>query len=507
MEVRPRPSPVQLATLAATLDGSLLLNDHGVFVTGMAVDSRRVQAGDLFAAVQGENAHGAEFIGQAKAGGAVAVLTDEAGRESAERAGLPVLLVSDPRSSLGGVAAEVYGHPSTRLLTLAVTGTNGKTTTTWLLEAGLQAAGHTTGLVGTVETRIADQPLPSVRTTPEAAELQAILAVMVEEGVTAVAVEVSSHALQLGRVDGLQFDVAGFSQFGTDHLDFHDSLEEYFSAKSRLFTPAHARRAVICVDDEGGRRMAGQSAVATETLSANSTDADWYVADVQARKVGGYEFALHGPQLFEEAVQVQLPGRFNVANAALARAMLHVAGIDQSAAAGIASCAGVPGRMQPVNVGQDFVALVDYAHTPDALTTVLCALRDSAHGRLIVVIGAGGDRDAHKRPLMGQAAARDADVVVVTDDNPRSEDPALIRAGVLDGTRLVPEAERASVIEVAGRAAAIDYAIASARAGDVLVVAGKGHETGQEFADHTEHFDDREVLLDRLRNWRPLEEE
>jgi UDP-N-acetylmuramoyl-L-alanyl-D-glutamate--2,6-diaminopimelate ligase len=517
MEVRPSPRPISLAALAGQVAGARLIDDpDDVEVSGVAVDSRRVRPADLFAAVQGEHAHGADFIETAKAAGAVAVLTDEAGLVQAQRAQLPVLVVDDPRAHIGDVAAEVYRHPSTKLLTFAVTGTNGKTTTTWLLEAGLRAAGHVTGLIGTVQTLIAEQPLPSVRTTPEAAELQAILAVMVEEGVTAVAVEVSSHALQLGRVDGVQFDVAGFTQFGSDHLDFHASLDEYFSAKARLFTPGQARRAVVCVDDDGGRRIARESTIPIETLATigpavgrgdidrgdtDRGDIDWSVTETTPRKTGGYEFVLHGPDSFDLPMSIQLPGTFNIANAALAEAMLHVAGVDGGSARGIESCEGVPGRMQSVSAGQDFIALVDYAHTPDALTTVLASLRDGTSGRLILVVGAGGDRDAHKRPLMGAAAARGADLVIVTDDNPRSEKPAAIRAAVMAGALAVPELERADVLEVAGREAAIGKAVDSARLGDVVVVAGKGHEIGQEFGDHVERFDDREVLLDRLRDW------
>lgn len=500
MEVRPTVSPVSLQLLASPIAGSEVLEVDGVVpdVTGVAVDSRRVQPGDLFAALQGEHQHGAEYAQLAATAGAVAALTDAAGVERVRNAGLAVLVVDNPRSHVGGVAAHVYDYPATKLLTLAVTGTNGKTTTTWLLEAGLRAAGHVTGLVGTVQTLIAGRPVPTVRTTPEAAELQALLAVMVEAGVTAVAVEVSSHALQLGRVDGCLFDVAGFTQFGSDHLDFHASVDEYFSAKSQLFTPRHSRNAVTCIDDEGGQRIASNATIPCQTLSTSEQAADWQVVQVESMESGGFSFVLRGPGGFFEPLQIQLPGRFNVANAALARAMLAVAGVGDQSAVGICSCDEIPGRMQPIAIGQAFVALVDYAHTPDALESVLSSLREETSGNLIVVIGCGGDRDASKRPRIGEVAARQADVVIVTDDNPRSEDPARIRAEVISGALTVPTSERATVVDVAGRGAAIEEAVRLARRDDVVLVAGKGHETGQEFADHTEPFDDREVLLEVL---------
>ncbi len=501
MEVRPRASPVSLHVLASSIVGCEVLTADGVIpdVTGVAVDSRHVQPGDLFAALQGEHEHGAEYAQLAATAGAVAALTDAGGVDRLRRAGLAVMVVDDPRSHVGGVAAQVYDYPATKLLTLAVTGTNGKTTTTWLLEAGLRAAGHVTGLIGTVQTVIAGRPVPTVRTTPEAAELQALLAVMVEAGVSAVAVEVSSHALQLGRVDGCVFDVAGFTQFGSDHLDFHSSVDEYFFAKSQLFTPSHSRRAVTCIDDDGGQRIAADATIPCETLSTRGQAADWQTAQVESLESGGFSFVLRGPRGFSEPLQIQLPGRFNVANAALARAMLAVAGVSDQSAVGISDCDGIPGRMQPIAIGQPFVALVDYAHTPDALGSVLSSLRQGIVGDLIVVLGCGGDRDVSKRPQMGEVAARQADVVIITDDNPRSEDPGSIRAAVMAGALAVPTSERAAVVsDVAGRGAAIAEAVRLARRGDVVLVAGKGHETGQEFADHTEPFDDREVLLEVL---------
>jgi UDP-N-acetylmuramoyl-L-alanyl-D-glutamate--2,6-diaminopimelate ligase len=489
---RPQPRPLALGALFGGL--GLATDEPQVQVTGMTLNSRQVVPGDLFAAVPGENAHGAEFAGDAVAAGAVAVLTDAAG--AARLAGLtvPVVIAGSPRSLLGEAAAQVYGRPADDLLVLGVTGTNGKTTTTWLLDAALRGSGHRTGLIGTVETRIGDDALTSVRTTPEAPELHALLGLMRDRGVAAVSLEISSHALALGRVDGLRVDVAGFTQLGRDHLDLHGDDEAYHRAKARLFTPQHAVSGVVTVDDPAGRRVAAEASVPVVTLGVRHP-AEATVTSSLARPSGGYDVTLRLPEeppgkTFDLHFTVRLPGAFNVANAALAATMLVRAGIDPDAvAAGLSSCAGVPGRMEPVSVGQPFLAVVDYAHTPDALATALAALRKAA-GRLTVVFGCGGDRDAAKRELMGAVASAGADVVVVTDDNPRSEQPAAIRQAVLTGAAAGP----AEVHEIGDRADAIRWAVARAGKGDVVLVAGKGHETGQEVAGTSYPFDDRSQL-------------
>jgi len=503
MDLRPNNDGLPLAQVAAALGdrasgtGAVAAD---VTVRGITVDSRKVLPGDLFAALPGAHVHGARFTQQARAAGAVAVLTDPAGAAIVGDDGPALLIVDDPRSLVGVAAAEIYGHPSADLLLFGVTGTNGKTTTTWLLESGLRSAGHITGMVGTVETQIAGQPVPSVRTTPEAAELHALLAVMRERGVTAVAIEVSSHALSLGRVDGCVFDVVGFTQLGTDHLDFHRTAEDYFDAKTRLFTPEHGRRGVICVDSDGGRRMVAESRIPTTSLATNGQPADWSVSDVVRATAGGYSFLLRGPAGEHIPAGVSLPGRFNVANASLAIAMLHTAGVsDDMATRGVLSCPGVPGRMEQIDIGQDFLALVDYAHTPDALTAVLTSLRRDAGGKIVVVMGSGGDRDPSKRTVMGEVTARLADVVIVTDDNPRLESPEKIRAAILSGAKRVAEDERALIEEVPGRASAIARAVTLAEPGDFVIVAGKGHEQGQEIDGHVDAFDDRAVLLEALR--------
>lgn len=468
-------------------------------ITGITHDSRQVRPGDLYAALPGANIHGATFVGPAAAAGAVAVITDRAGATLATD--LPAIVVADPRALLGQVAAYVYGEPARDLLMLGVTGTNGKTTTTHLIESGLRAASHRAGLIGTVETRICDHRFASVRTTPEATDLHALLAVMRERGATACVMEVSSHALVLGRVDGIVYDVVGFTNLSQDHLDFHTDLEDYFAAKAALFTPQRTRRGVVVVDDEYGRRLAAQAAVAVTTVSTRIA-ADWQVgADESAAAESGRVTLAHrgGDRL---VVNSPIPGGFNIANVALAVVMLDVAGVDRRAAAsGVGSCPGVPGRMERVWVPGRTVplAVVDYAHTPDAIENVLRALRPGTRGRLVIVIGAGGDRDPHKRPAMGAAAARNADLVIVTDDNPRSEDPAAIRAAVLAGARVVAAGNGAEVVEVADRRSAIDAAVEAVRGtSGTVVVVGKGHEQGQEVAGVVYPFDDRVVLREAL---------
>jgi UDP-N-acetylmuramoyl-L-alanyl-D-glutamate--2,6-diaminopimelate ligase len=388
---------------------------------------------------------------------------------------------------LGEAARWVHDDPAAGMTVLGVTGTNGKTTTAFLLEAGLRAAGHATGLLGTVLTRIGDDVLPSVRTTPEAPDLQALLAVMRERRTTAVVMEVSSHALVLGRVDGVVFDVALFTNLSQDHLDFHASMAEYEAAKASLFTPQRARRAVLNVDDAAGRRIARDTALPRTTFGE---DADWRVRELDLRPDGS-RFRLLGPDV-DVAAGVQLPGAFNVSNAVAAIAALVEAGVPAEAAAqGIADLPGVPGRMEKVDAGQPFLALVDYAHTPDAVVTLLDAVRRITPGRVIVVLGCGGDRDRGKRPAMGGAAAQGADVAVLTSDNPRSEDPLAILRAMAAGAAGEPVVEP-------HRRAAIARAVALVGPGDALVVAGKGHETGQEVDGVVTPFDDRVVLREAM---------
>ena len=501
---RPRTAPrVPLGQVAQWVGGFTgdpvrAADGHGhaadeVVVSGITLSTARVVAGDLFVALAGARAHGAAYAAQALASGAVAVLTDPTGAEMLG-AEVPRLVVDRPRELLGRLASAVHDHPTRSMRMLGVTGTQGKTTVTQLAEGGLSRAGVRAAVVGTVGTRVAGRELVTTLTTPEAPDLQALFALMREESVRTCAMEVSSHALVLGRVDGITFDVATFLNLGRDHLDFHHDVEDYFEAKASLFTPERARRALVNIDDEYGRRLAERALVETSTFSPSGGPADWWVDDVDCGARGS-TFTVHGPDGLEVRTSVPLAGDFNVANALAAIASCALAGEDPVAvAAGIAAGAGVPGRLEDVEAGQDFAVLVDYAHKPDAVEATLRTLRPLTDARLLVVIGAGGDRDTGKRPLMGEIAGRLADLVVVTDDNPRTEDPADIRAAVLEGVRDA----RGEVVEVADRRAAIRTAVRSARPGDIVLIAGKGHETGQEVHGVVHPFDDRTVAREEI---------
>jgi UDP-N-acetylmuramoyl-L-alanyl-D-glutamate--2,6-diaminopimelate ligase len=468
-------------------------------VSGVTHDSRQVRQGDLYAALPGSRQHGARFCAQAAAAGATAVLTDPAGKELAIRSGLPVFVVSDPRSRLGEVASWVYGQPSQKLTLIGVTGTSGKTTTTYLLESGLRAAGHNAGLIGGVQTRVGDVVADSVLTTPEAADLQALLAVMTEQRVSAAAMEVSSHALALGRAAGTSYDVAVFTNLSQDHLDFHETIDAYFAAKALLFTPAYTRAGVVNIDDEHGRALAAAPQIPLTTYSAAGQHvADWRAADVRGG-ADGSAFRVIGPGGVEADASVALPGAFNVANALAAIVALVEAGIGvATAVAGVAACPGVPGRLERVEAGQDFSVFVDYSHKPAAVRAVLETLRPVTPGSLAIVLGCGGDRDRAKRPLMGAAAAELADTAILTSDNPRSEDPLEILADMLAGALTVPAGDRAHVIMEPDRGAAISLAISGAGKGDVVLIAGKGHERGQYAGTLVIPFDDREVASEAL---------
>jgi UDP-N-acetylmuramoyl-L-alanyl-D-glutamate--2,6-diaminopimelate ligase len=520
-------------------------------LTGVTLDSRSVQEGDLYAALPGTRTHGAAFCEQAVKAGAIAILTDPDGKDRAARCDVPVFCVNSPRARLGDVSCWIYGDPSTKMRLVGVTGTAGKSTTSYLLESGLRSAGHPTGLIGGVEIRIGDEKVQAALTTPEAPDLQALLAVMVERGVTAAAMEVSSHSLALGRVAGTRYDVAIFLNLSQDHLDFHSSFENYFAAKAQLFTPAYAGVGVVNVADRYGRRLVSQASIPVTTFCADPQsgayqNADWRAADVRCG-ADGSTFRVIGPGGVEADASVIVPGPFNVANALAAIVGLVEAGVRlEDAVAGVAACPGVPGRLQRVDGSSDFHgtyaasntaasntgdnppqtprsaygvssrdtpepprgtfggvdAFVDYAHKPGAVEAVLGALRNVTQGDLIIVLGCGGDRDRGKRPLMGAAAARLADVAILTSDNPRSEDPLKILSEMLQGVLEVPQKERARMIIEPDRAAAIGLAAGLAGKGDVLLVAGKGHETGQYVAGRVLPFDDREVTARALRRAR-----
>jgi UDP-N-acetylmuramoyl-L-alanyl-D-glutamate--2,6-diaminopimelate ligase len=485
------------ATLSDVAAGLRRAERHGpdVDLVDATHDSRQVGPGWLFCAIRGNTTDGHDHARQAVEAGASALLVER-------WLDLPVPQVRVPsvRAAAGPAAAVVHGRPSDELTVVGITGTNGKTTTAYLLEGAFGAAAVGTGVIGTIETRIHGDTQPGVRTTPEGPDLQRLLRRMRTRGVDAVAMEVSSHGLDLRRVDGTHFAVAVYTNLSQDHLDWHGSMEAYLAAKARLFTPAFADRGVVHLDGPWAQRLLTQVEIPVITLGRDDAgDADVRLVD-ERLGVGGSEGRLVGDGL-DVPVRTVLPGRFNLTNAATAVLAAITAGIDPAAAAaGVAACPGAPGRFERVDVGQPFVVLVDYAHTPDAVTQVVDTLRASLEPgkRLHIVLGCGGDRDRDKRGPMGAAAAG-ADHAVLTSDNPRSEDPQAILDAMEVGARATIEAGAAATLSVdPDRRSAIRLALADARPGDVVLVAGKGHETGQEFADHTVPFDDRKVSRELL---------
>jgi UDP-N-acetylmuramoyl-L-alanyl-D-glutamate--2,6-diaminopimelate ligase len=457
----------------------------GVEVTSLAYDSRAVAPGTLFFCVSGFASDGHDFAVEAVDRGAAALVV-----ERTVGLGVPEVQVPSVRAAMAPAAARFHGDPTARLRVAGITGTNGKTTTAWLVRHLLEATGTRTGLLGTVASVVGGRELPVERTTPEAVDLQAAFARMEAAGDQACAMEVSSHALELHRADAIHWAAAVFTNLTQDHLDFHGTMDEYFAAKRRLFG-AGPSVAVVNVDDPYGRQLADELK-APIGYGVDSPDADWRATGVSGGLTSS-RFRVESPVGALE-VRAPLPGRFNVLNALAALATAAALGADpHAAAAALEGFAAVPGRFQPVDEGQDFAVLVDYAHTPDSLVNVLAAAREVSQGRVIVVFGAGGDRDRGKRPVMGEIATRLADVAIVTSDNPRSEDPEAIVAQIIEGAG--PGAET-----VVDRRAAIARAVEVAAPGDVVVVAGKGHEQGQEFAGgRKEPFDDVEVVREALR--------
>ncbi|MDP9342342.1 MAG: UDP-N-acetylmuramoyl-L-alanyl-D-glutamate--2,6-diaminopimelate ligase [Actinomycetota bacterium] len=477
-----------LADLTAGLPGRTV-GDADVRVTGVTYRSDQVEPGDLFFCVPGTRVDGHEFAPEAAAAGAVAVVAE---RELALPGHVAQVVVPSVREAMGPVSAAFYGRPADRMTVVGITGTNGKTTTTYLLESVFRAAGLAPGVVGTTGVRIDGQPEPFPRTTPEAPDLHRLLVRMLEHGVRAVAMEVSSHGLHQHRVGGFRFACAVFTNLTQDHLDYHDTMEEYFRAKAMLFTPEIAERAAVNLDSPEGRRLV-DTGVPTVTYGV-AEGADVRGEDVHT-DASGLAFRVGTLE-----VRSRLRGLFNVSNCLAALAAARSVGIEDAATAeGIGVLAGVPGRLEPVEAGQDFLVLVDYAHTPDSLENVLRAARPLAKGRVIVAFGCGGDRDRGKRPLMGEVATTLADLTVVTSDNPRSEDPLAIVAEIERGARR----GRGRYVVEPDRREAIRMALGEAEAGDVVVIAGKGHETGQEFAGGmVVPFDDRIVAAEELRRLR-----
>lgn len=511
-----------LADIATWLGVEAPGETGAIDIMGMELDSRAVSPGDLYWALPGEITHGARYTSSAAENGACAVVTDPSGYTiiSADTT-VPVLVVDDPRAVMGDVAAHFYGDPAATLSMVGITGTNGKTTTAYLSETIYRATTHRpTAMIGTVGIMIGDERIPATHTTPESVHLHALLRRMRDNNVERCVMEVSSHALAQHRVDGVRFDVAGFTNLSRDHLDYHGTLEEYFEAKAELFTAHRAKAAAVMIDSPWGIELAQRISQAGDLelftcgrspFDAQSGDRHWQIQPGEIdTSSGGQTFTLVDPGGEKHAVRCPLLGDFNIDNAALAVVMAALIGITpRDAATALSDARGVPGRMEQVMSWDDGpVTIVDYAHTPDAVSTVLRSARAFTTGKLVAVLGAGGDRDHGKRELMGQAAAETADVVIITDDNPRSEEPASIRRAVLSGARGA-QSETTEVIEIGDRFEAIKTAVemvcvdAVSASGHTVVVAGKGHEQGQHYAGMTLPFDDRKVLHEVLADIAP----
>lgn len=478
---------------------SVDLAGDDTMISGLTQSSQEIEPGDIFLAFPGAKTHGARFSLEAEERGARAVLTDSEGaliiKEIAPD--LPVVVVGNPRRAAGVLSAWFYDEPMRDVYCVGITGTNGKTTTTTLLHQIWSQAGRESGLIGTVETRIGTDLLKSKRTTPESSDLQALVATMRERHVRNLAMEVSSHAISLERMRGSHFAIVAFTNLTQDHLDFHDTMEAYFQAKSSLFSFEYADLAMINIDDPYGARLVQSSEIPVRTLSRSNQGADWSYVSAHSHSRGN-DVCIRGQGgILIEGV-LHLHGDYNLDNALMAVALAYESGVDPvEIAAILPKLTGAQGRLESVDVGQDFVGFVDYAHSPDSVTRVLEACRSMTEGKVIAVLGCGGDRDSSKRPLMGMALSEGSDIAVFTSDNPRSEDPLKILEQMTEGLAV---AEPDQVIS--DRRTAIDYAVSKAEAGDVVVILGKGHETGQESEGEITPFDDRLALAQAIESRR-----
>ncbi|MEA2461451.1 MAG: UDP-N-acetylmuramoyl-L-alanyl-D-glutamate--2,6-diaminopimelate ligase [Actinomycetota bacterium] len=496
MDSSASPPPQALGALADAA-GSLLVEIQGdpwAEIAGASFDSRKARPGELFFCVPGATSDGHDFAQDVVTAGVGALCVE---RRVDTSPPVPQLVVSDVRKAMPTVGARVFGDPARDLVLVGVTGTNGKTTTVFLIDSILRAAGKTTGLIGTIETRIAGDVRPGIRTTPESLDLQRLLWEMKGRGVDVVAMEVTSHALSLHRVDGLRFASAAFTNLTQDHLDFHHDMEDYFAAKAGLFVSERADQAAVNLDDTYGRKLKDRTTIPVRTFGV-SEGTDVTALDVESGPSGSTFRMVAGER--EAKISTSLVGPFNISNCLAAATSALNLGIGLDAIEdGLRAQAVVPGRFESVDCGQPFSVIVDYAHTPDSLANVLEAARAVAvprGGRVICAFGCGGDRDKGKRPLMGSVVARLADVAIVTSDNPRSEDPMAIIGAILEGVTVVDPDGPAEVLP--DRAEAIAAAVSLASPDDMVVIAGKGHETGQQFADHTIDFDDRIVARREL---------
>lgn len=463
-------------------------------IQGLTLDSNDVIAGDLFVALPGLKVHGAEFVKSAVTNGAVAVLTDSSVEIKTQ---VPVIRVENPRFWLGIIADKFYRNPSSAINVIGITGTNGKTTTSYLLQQIWEFNNRTSGLIGTVETRIGDEVFPTIRTTPEAPELQSTFAIMRERHNLNVVMEVSSHALSLNRVEGTKFSVVAFTNLSQDHLDFHKNMEDYYQAKSRLFKFGFAEKAIINIDDSWGKRLFEETNIEKISVSTHNEQANWKIIETSSNN-SKVQLTITGPGGILLSIESPLIGDYNGANLLMAIALAVESGIDPLAAADALNTAkGAPGRMESIDLGQTFSAIVDYAHTPDAVTAALKAVRGATKGKIIAVLGCGGDRDTTKRSLMGNSLISGADIAIFTSDNPRSEDPHSILTQMHQGIEL-----KENHFVIVDRREAIKLAVGHASQNDCVLILGKGHETGQEIMGKIYLFDDRVELKNAIRSAR-----
>lgn len=475
-----------IASVAAIANGNLI-GDSTTLISGVSVSSKDVQKGDLFIALPGEKSHGAEFVAEAISLGAVAVLTDAEG--AAKISQLPVIVSTNPRRAAGVISAWFYSEPMRDLYSVGVTGTNGKTTVTTLLHQIMSAAGRESGLIGTVETLIGAEVIASKRTTPESTELQALSAVMRERHMRNLVMEVSSHAISLERIRGSHFAVVAFTNLSQDHLDFHKTMQAYFEAKAKLFTFEFADLAVINIDDSYGVKLAELTELPVMTVSRDNQSASWHYASITKDYVGAH-VAIRGSGGILIEGKVHLHGGYNFDNLLMAVAIASESGIDPiDIAAILPQLTGAAGRLESVRLGQNFTALVDYAHSPDAVARVLETAHEISDGRVIAVLGCGGDRDSSKRALMGKALHEGSDVAFFTSDNPRTEKAESILVQMTLGLDIHPPS---AIIQ--DRSEAIKAAVNEAKDGDLVLILGKGHEKGQEISGVVHPFDDRVEL-------------
>jgi UDP-N-acetylmuramoyl-L-alanyl-D-glutamate--2,6-diaminopimelate ligase len=481
----------------ASLIGAQLSGDTSVSVTGVSLDSKEVNAGELFAALPGRSVHGARFAQQAIQRGATAILTDFAGAQLIEKCeispAISILEVSDPRVCLGNVCKFVYGDPTSDIVMIGVTGTNGKSTTTSMIYQAARAIGMSAGLVGTLATLINDEELVSTRTTPEAPDLFRTLARMKAAGVKIIAMEVSSIALSEHRVNGLNFDCVAFTNLSHDHLDYHGSMPEYFAAKAQLFSPKFGQFAVICTDSPWGVDLCAQATIPFESVGTVGTP-NWKISRGADTSLDT-SWTIEGPHGEIRFDSMAMPGKINALNAVLALSILDHVGVRGHDVVEAICRATVPGRGELVGTRADVSIYVDYAHSPESIEEFLTGLNNEFSGRVITVLGAGGDRDASKRPAMGRVGASLSDILIVTDDNPRSEDPTEIRKQIIQGIEAHP---RSHWIEIGDRREAIARALELAAGHDVVAILGKGHEQGQEIMGQTIAFSDVDVVVELL---------